>query len=91
MTRDEVERWERTRQRGLLRFVVVSGVGKVGLGFFALFAGLDYLTRYGFEFTPVFFTHLLRWLPGAVVVGAVFGFFFFRSMEKRYRESVPDH
>ncbi len=74
----------------MLRFMVLVGVGRVGVGFFAVFALVDYLTRYGYEYTPVLLSHVLKWLPGSVVVGALFGFFFFRIMEKRYNESVPD-
>lgn len=90
MTRDEIERWERTRERGLLHYMVVVGVGRAGIGFFAVFAVLDYLTRFGFEYTPVLVPHVLKWLPGSVVVGAIFGFFLYRIMDKRYRESLAE-
>jgi hypothetical protein len=67
----------------------VVGIGKVGGGFFAVFATLDYLTRYGLGYMPVL-PHALRWVPGSIVVGATFGFFFYRIMEKHYKQWISE-
>jgi uncharacterized BrkB/YihY/UPF0761 family membrane protein len=94
---EDARAWEETRDRGALRFVVVAGLLRVGLGFWALFASLDYLTRYGFTLIDpapqAIAWHFARWVPGALVVGLIFAACYWVVMSKQYmayrREQQP--
>jgi len=65
--------------------LLVVGLGRAGLAFLVIFGGLDYLTRYGAACDTALVSHVVGWVPGAVVVGIIFGLFYWLIMEKQYK------
>ncbi len=81
----DAEKWKRTRSRGMLRFLLVAGVARAGAAFFVVFSGLDYVTRYGLVYNTALASNFAAWIPGSLVVGAVYGLFYWLIMEKQYK------
>ncbi len=89
MREDERIRWRDVRSRGLTRYLLVTGLGKAGISFLAVFGSLDYVTRYGFGDASVsgVVSRFLLWVPGAVVVGLLFAIVLWLVMNQAYHNS----
>jgi hypothetical protein len=89
MQDDERTRWGETRSRGLIRYLLFTGVGKAGVVFLAVFGTLDYLTRYGLRDASASHvaSRLILWVPGAVVVGLVFAVMMWLIMNQQFNKS----
>ena len=92
VTDDERESWGRTRERGLFRYLVVTGLAKAGVVFWTVFSTLDYLTRYGLGSIEPFplgaIRHFAAWIPGSVAVGLIFAIFRWLIVNQRYKNAA---
>ncbi len=89
MRENERISWRDVRSRGLTRYLLVTGLGKAGISFLAVFGSLDYVTRYGFGDASVSHvaSRFLLWVPGAVVVGLLFAIVLWLVMNQAYHKS----
>ena len=80
MKPDKLELWKRTREKGILKFVLVNGVLSYGL---AMFIAMTLVVHRN-ELTPRYAAlSAVIWAIG----GAVFGFLTWHLQESRYRKA----
>ncbi len=79
----EIEQWQKTREKGMVRFILLTGILSYGL---PLFVVLNYMNppKMPLSITDLIVTLLIC----AVAGGSAFGYILWVVQEKRYRKAL---
>ncbi len=79
----EVEQWKKAREKGMLRFILITGILSYGM---PLFVVLNFMNppKTPFSITDFIVTLLIC----AVAGGSAFGYILWVVQEKRYRKAI---
>jgi hypothetical protein len=79
----EIEQWQKTREKGLVRFILITGILSYGL---PLFVVLNFMEppKMPLSITDLIVTLLIC----AVAGGSAFGYILWVVQEKRYRKAL---
>ncbi|MBW7902464.1 MAG: hypothetical protein H3C26_13365 [Rhodocyclaceae bacterium] len=81
MNREELEKWKVTRQKGMLRYVLVSGVLSYG---FPMFVGMTFILPFiRHQNIPSIGLSAIIW----TISGALFGWAIWLLQEHQYRKA----
>ena len=83
MKPQEVEKWKKVREKGLLHFIAVTGVLSFGV---PLFIALNFMNPPSKPLTPV--DYVVLFLICAVAGGSLFGYLVWAVQEKKYKKAI---